>query len=281
LATNSTVRLQIDASGNVGIGIAPGTAKGVLFQKSLTGTTSSTAFQSSPAIQSDVTGQSFGFMSRPSTANSNFTISELAHFYAWPQTYANITAGGAVIIEYGFLAQSTLNQASSSFAFYSNIASAANRWNFYANGTAANYFAGQTVIGSTSLTLGSGSVAQQFGVVSTAATSVGAVVRGAASQTANLQQWQNSAGTVLASVLAGGNITATDFRTVNTLGLLGESNAGGRLYMVKATAANSNPGSGIGVVYFRDGTNAGTLKLVVRAGAAGAETTILDNIPQT
>ena len=33
-------------------------------------------------------------------------------------------------------------------------------------------------------------------------------------------------------------------------------------------------------MYYRDGTNAGTLKLVVRAGAAGAETTILDNIPQ-
>lgn len=29
-----------------------------------------------------------------------------------------------------------------------------------------------------------------------------------------------------------------------------------------------------------NGTTAGTLKLVVRAGAAGAETTILDNIPQ-
>jgi hypothetical protein len=34
-------------------------------------------------------------------------------------------------------------------------------------------------------------------------------------------------------------------------------------------------------LYFLDGTNAGTLKLVVKAGAGGAETTILDNIPQS
>jgi hypothetical protein len=34
-------------------------------------------------------------------------------------------------------------------------------------------------------------------------------------------------------------------------------------------------------LYFRAGTNTGTLKLVVRAGAAGAETSIIDNIDQT
>jgi len=50
--------------------------------------------------------------------------------------------------------------------------------------------------------------------------------------------------------------------------------------MTKQTVATTNPGAGIGSLYFRDGTTAGTLKLVVRAGAAGAETTILDNNPQ-
>jgi hypothetical protein len=33
-------------------------------------------------------------------------------------------------------------------------------------------------------------------------------------------------------------------------------------------------------LYLRDGTTAGTLKLVIIAGTTGAETTILDNIPQ-
>ena len=65
--------------------------------------------------------------------------------------------------------------------------------------------AGLLLINSTSSTLGFGSVASQLGLVSGAATSVGAVIRGATSQTANLQEWQNSAGTVLAKVDASGN----------------------------------------------------------------------------
>jgi hypothetical protein len=55
---------------------------------------------------------------------------------------------------------------------------------------------------------------------------------------------------------------------------------GGRLRMTKATAIEANPGADSAFLYFRDGTTVGTLKLVARAGAAGAETTILDNIPQ-
>ena len=59
-----------------------------------------------------------------------------------------------------------------------------------------------------------------------------------------------------------------------------EENSGGRLRFSKATASASNPGADMLKMYVVAGTNAGTLKLVVRAGAAGAETTILDNIPQ-
>jgi hypothetical protein len=60
-----------------------------------------------------------------------------------------------------------------------------------------------------------------------------------------------------------------------------ETSAGGGLTLLRSTSANTNPGANFGRLYFRDGTTAGTLKLVVRAGSAGAETTILDNIPQT
>jgi hypothetical protein len=63
--------------------------------------------------------------------------------------------------------------------------------------------------------------------------------------------------------------------------ILGTRNSGGELTLVRETAATTNPGANLARIYFRDGTNAGTLKLVVRAGTAGAETTILDNIPQS
>ena len=113
-----------------------------------------------------------------------------------------------------------------------------------------------------------------------AATVVPIVSKGAASQTANLQEWQNSAGTVLARVDFGGFFTAPAFSTGNSLATIFEENSGGRLRLTKATAANTNPGADVAKFYLRDGTVPGTLKFVVRAGAAGAETTILDNIPQ-
>ena len=48
----------------------------------------------------------------------------------------------------------------------------------------------------------------QLSVTSTAASRIGAVIRGAASQSANLQEWQSSAGSILARVDSVGDITA-------------------------------------------------------------------------
>jgi hypothetical protein len=127
------------------------------------------------------------------------------------------------------------------------------------------------------------------------ASTIALAVRGAASQTANLQEWQNSAGAVMARVepnggawFGSGNVTITGagvlravtLATIADLGRLGDRNSGSELTLTRQNAVSTNPGANLGRLYFRDGTNAGTLKLVVRAGAAGAETTILDNIPQ-
>jgi hypothetical protein len=104
--------------------------------------------------------------------------------------------------------------------------------------------------------------------------------RGATSQTANLQQWQISDSTVVARVLADGQFVSSAINTSNNYARMLEANSGGTMQLTKMTAQAGNAGAGIGRIYFRDGTDAGTLKLVVRAGASGAETTILDNIPQ-
>jgi hypothetical protein len=115
----------------------------------------------------------------------------------------------------------------------------------------------------------------------------GIVVRGAASQSANLQEWQNSAGSVITSVSASGAVTAAgDFNTTAGFfrlagnAILGTESGGTALRMIKATSLPGNLSTGVARIYVRDGSTAGTLKLVVKA-AAGAETTILDNIPQT
>jgi hypothetical protein len=137
-------------------------------------------------------------------------------------------------------------------------------------------FAGAVMAGNS----GSGVLGTLTSYATTAAT-IGAVVRGAASQTANLQEWQNSAAGVLSSIGSSGGFMA-QFMQVTGSGLvqLAATNSGGVVRITKQTAAYANPGANNAGIYFRDGTNAGTLKLVVRAGAAGAETTILDNIPQ-
>jgi len=110
---------------------------------------------------------------------------------------------------------------------------------------------------------------------------VGAVIRGVASQSANLQEWQNSGGTVLAKISSTGGIYGTNMRTLNDVFIVAEENSGAYARFGRQTTAAANPGANSAKLYFRDGTNTGTLKLVVRAGTAGAETTILDNIPTT
>ena len=129
------------------------------------------------------------------------------------------------------------------------------------------------------VTVGSETVqgAARLVALATSATDIPFVARGFASQSANLQEWQNSAGTVLAymgsggafrtPIIQAGNGAETDLRVANS---------GGQITMLKQTAAASNPSANYARIYFRDGTNANTLKLVVRAGAAGAETTILE-----
>jgi hypothetical protein len=131
-----------------------------------------------------------------------------------------------------------------------------------------------------------GTVYGRLSVNAGTATTVGAVIRGAASQSANLQEWQNSAGSIVARTAANGEqLSTVGFRgaTLNTSNYnfsVNEVSGGATVRLQRLTAASASPGSNYANLYFRDGTNAGTLKLVVRAGAAGAETTILDNIPQ-
>lgn len=118
-------------------------------------------------------------------------------------------------------------------------------------------------------------------VTALSAATVGARIRGAASQTANLQEWQNSAGTVLSRIAPSGTMYVNGYATLNGYFYAQEENAGAFIRLTKQSTAAANPSSGQAKLYLRDGTTAGTLKLVVRAGTAGAETTILDNIPQS
>ena len=110
------------------------------------------------------------------------------------------------------------------------------------------------------------------------AASVVAIVKGAASQSANLQEWQNSAGTVLAKVDNTGQIWASGIYTNTFYARLGENNSGGQMTLIRSTAAGTGTANGLRFQVVA-GTNANTYKFVA-IGPSNTVTTILDNIPQ-
>jgi hypothetical protein len=156
LKTGDAARATIDSSGNVGIG---GTA-GADTRVQVLGTAPSSGGQSrgyltTQTIPSSTTTNFIGFGSVPATQAASFTCSQIYHYYA---AQGSLGAGSAVTTQYGYFADSTLTGATNNYGFYSNIASGSNRWNFYAAGTARNYFAGETLIGTTGLPVANGTL---------------------------------------------------------------------------------------------------------------------------
>lgn len=81
------------------------------------------------------------------------------------------------------------------------------------------------------------------------AASVVAAVKGAASQSANLQEWQTSTGTVLASVSAGGNLTVVNATVNGTLTVNGNATVNGHIITGNSsgsTAVAAGAGAGAG-----------------------------------
>ncbi len=69
-----------------------------------------------------------------------YTITNFSHFRAQQYT---LGTNQTITNNYGFYAGAPLTFGVNNYGFYSNISSfGSNRWNFYANGTAPNYFAG-------------------------------------------------------------------------------------------------------------------------------------------
>jgi hypothetical protein len=131
---------------NIGVGGDPaGTFACLNIDKTITGATTSYGVNNNGTIQSDVTTAAELFHTIAKTAVASFTLANLRHYQANQGTFG---AGSAVTNQYAFVAASSLTGATNNYGFYGNIPSGTNRWNFYANGTAANYFNGTTLIGS-------------------------------------------------------------------------------------------------------------------------------------
>ena len=145
LRTAATERMRIDSAGNVGIGGTPAAGRSVTVNKNITGAASSYGLFSFGIVQSDVTTEAVYFRSASQTAAASFSTT-IKGFEAVQGTFG---VNSTVTNQYGFIAGANLTGATNNYGFFSNIASGTGRWNFYANGTAANYFAGTVQNGST------------------------------------------------------------------------------------------------------------------------------------
>jgi hypothetical protein len=143
---------NIRNDGNVGIG----DAGAINFKLKISGNYETGAATSVNAVRADGT--------IPSTATAGGTYFQCVANAAAGITHPGInhysaiqgSFSGTVTNQYGFIVAANLTGATNNFGFHSSIASGANRFNFYAAGTADNFFAGNTYTasGTTAMTNG-------------------------------------------------------------------------------------------------------------------------------
>ena len=146
-ASTPTERMRIRSDGSIAIGGNGAINYTLITQKNITGGVASFGIASQGQVQSDVTTSAAYFRTSTATAATAFTLPSLNHYEANQGTFG---LGSTVNNQIGFLAQASLIGAINNIGFYGNIASGTGRWNFYAAGTAANYFAGDVGIGTSS-----------------------------------------------------------------------------------------------------------------------------------
>lgn len=132
--------------GRTSIGTQANTDANFRIDKNITGATTAYSYLNLGTVQSDVTSQGIGIRSSLRTQAASFV---LANMYLYDTSQGTVGAGSTVTNQMGYRANSNLTGATNNYGFYSDIASATNRWNFFANGTANNAFNGSTRFGGT------------------------------------------------------------------------------------------------------------------------------------
>jgi hypothetical protein len=196
IQTSSTTRMTVDSAGRFGMGTTTSAGRSINLGVSMTGATQPNGIFNAGAIQSDATSGAIYYNTWGNTAAGAGAIPSVQHYQA---QQGSIGASSSIGTQVGFIANSTLTGASNNWGFQGDIAAAANRYNLYMSGTAGNYMLGRLGVGAI---LASGAMVQ---IVNTTAADKALIVKGAASQSGNLQEWQNSAGTVLAYIAADGS----------------------------------------------------------------------------
>jgi len=108
--------------------------------------------------------------------------------------------------------------------------------------------------------------------------------------------WANTVSSVIGGTgLTGGTITTTGTLAVDSAvipflsatqtfqsgNLTANNISGNSLTLQKQNTSPASPGANSSIESLKDGTDAGTLKIAIKAGASGSEVVLIDNIPTT
>lgn len=194
-------QLAVGPTGSVALGgIAINQSVGFYNTRGIGGSTTAYGSLLAPVVGSDVTVQGYGFSTYLGTQAATFTLPNLNHFTAQQGV---LGAGSTVTAQTGFWAPAGLTGAASNYGFRGSIPSGGGRYNLFMDGTAQNYLAGPTSVGTGSALSG------QVAVKPSADGIKGVVIQGfSATQSANLLEVQNSAGTAVAQINPAGNVSA-------------------------------------------------------------------------
>jgi hypothetical protein len=144
LDTNNLERMRIDNAGRVGVGGTPSSNIRFLLGGGQTLGANPQMLLNQQTILSDATGTTSYYDTFANLQAASFNSSLVTHYRA---TQGALSGGATITNQRGFVAESSLTGASSNQGFFGNIAAGTNRWNFYAAGSADNYFAGNVGVG--------------------------------------------------------------------------------------------------------------------------------------
>jgi hypothetical protein len=143
-ATTDTVTVN----GYMGVGGAPNSAIGLYIQSSALTGTAQRGIISQPTGSSAATSQIVALQSAVATAAAAFTCTDVQGVRI---NNATKGAGSTITNLHGvYIADQT--QGTNNYGITSLVSSGSNKWNIYASGTAANYFAGNVGVGTTTTT---------------------------------------------------------------------------------------------------------------------------------
>jgi hypothetical protein len=250
-------------AGALGIGTTSLTNVNLRLSKTITGSTTSYGLLNEGVVQSDSTSAGRGIASGIGTQATTFTLGNLSHFYVFQGTFG---AGSTVTNQFGFIVDSTLTGATNNYGFYGYIGSGTGRYNFYAGGTADNYFAGNVGIGTSSPS----TRLQANNSISTVYSSSDTGAGGVIGYIRNTSTTNGTDGTLRLEATGSASVAATTLSAVHTgdgasaLTFGTRTNAAGNI--VERMRIDSSGNVGIGV------TPSGTYKLQV-TGSIGSSGT--------